>query len=385
MWPRPLRGRAVRRPLVSFSAIARAGGLGRRAGDGRRQPAAGRPARPRRPARRRQRGRRRNLRRGRPVRNRAAVPPGWGATCWRWSASPPARCTGWTRPGPHPRWLLSRSPRTDRAQSTCPERLRAGASCRRASGAAGWSAASGPRAASPSPASPPGSTARGTGELVRAHRRHSVRPAFGERYRLPELAATLEGIAAEGPGFFYRGPVAEAIAAASWLTVDDLAGYQARWVAPLTARISGLRGGRAAAASTRGVVALSCAVDPGRSGRRPARAGGRGRPGPRGWSGHGSGRRRRDHPAGQEYVAARRAEPPGRSPSRPAGRSVCAVDGDGDGRALLQSLYEAFGSGVVAGGTGIVLNDPRCPASPCRGRCWRCSPLPHVDSGRAHP
>ena len=36
---------------------------------------------------------------------------------------------------------------------------------------------------------------------------------------------------------------------------------------------------------------------------------------------------------------------------------VCAVDGDRMAVSLLQSLYEAFGSGVVAGSTGIVLNN----------------------------
>jgi gamma-glutamyltranspeptidase / glutathione hydrolase len=33
------------------------------------------------------------------------------------------------------------------------------------------------------------------------------------------------------------------------------------------------------------------------------------------------------------------------------------VDGDGMAVSLLQSLYEAFGSGVVAGSTGVVLNN----------------------------
>ena len=57
-------------------------------------------------------------------------------------------------------------------------------------------------------------------------------------------------------------------------------------------------------------------------------------------------------------MAARRAELPGRI-AEPAGGTVCvcAVDRDGMAVSLLQSLYDAFGSGVVAGSSGIVLNN----------------------------
>src|SRR5262249_51265751 len=65
-------------------------------------------------------------------------------------------------------------------------------------------------------------------------------PARGDRVRLPELAATLRRIADEGADGFYRGPVAAAICAASGLEEDDLADYEARWVAPLMAGYRGL-------------------------------------------------------------------------------------------------------------------------------------------------
>ncbi len=182
-------------------------------------------------------------------------------------------------------------------------------------------------------------------------------PAFGERYRLPELAATLEGIAAEGPGFFYRGPIAEAIAAASWLTVDDLAGYRARWVAPLTARYRGLEVAELPP-PTQGVVALealSILGDRDAGLREQVVAVGLALE-----DGLATVRDDADvtHLLAEEYVAARRAELPG-PVAEPAGGTVCvcAVDGDGMAVTLLQSLYEAFGSGVVAGGTGIVLNN----------------------------
>ena len=58
-------------------------------------------------------------------------------------------------------------------------------------------------------------------------------PRSGDVVRLPELAATLRRIAADGPSAFYRGPVAEAIAAVTWLQESDLAGFAPRWVEPL--------------------------------------------------------------------------------------------------------------------------------------------------------
>ncbi|MBV8947457.1 MAG: gamma-glutamyltransferase, partial [Solirubrobacterales bacterium] len=66
-------------------------------------------------------------------------------------------------------------------------------------------------------------------------------PAFGGHYRLPELAATLEGVAGRGPQFLYAGPPAEAIAASSWLTLEDLADYRPAWVEPLLGDYRGLQ------------------------------------------------------------------------------------------------------------------------------------------------
>ena len=65
-------------------------------------------------------------------------------------------------------------------------------------------------------------------------------PAIGAVYRLPELAGTLRRIAGEGPGAFYTGPVAEAIAEASWLSEQDLAAHRSEWVEPLRVGYRGL-------------------------------------------------------------------------------------------------------------------------------------------------
>ena len=58
-------------------------------------------------------------------------------------------------------------------------------------------------------------------------------PRRGDAIVLPELAATLRRIADDGPSAFYRGAVAEAIAAVTWLEESDLAGFAPRWVEPL--------------------------------------------------------------------------------------------------------------------------------------------------------
>ncbi len=64
-------------------------------------------------------------------------------------------------------------------------------------------------------------------------------PRFGESFRNPGLARTLERIAEEGARGFYEGPVAEAIARTSeeeggLLSPSDLAGVESSWVEPLT-------------------------------------------------------------------------------------------------------------------------------------------------------
>ena len=60
----------------------------------------------------------------------------------------------------------------------------------------------------------------------------------GELFRQPELAQTLERIADKGADEFYRGQTAHLLAAQmqrdkGLITLEDLAGYQAKWRAPL--------------------------------------------------------------------------------------------------------------------------------------------------------
>jgi len=68
----------------------------------------------------------------------------------------------------------------------------------------------------------------------------------GERLVQPDLATTLDKIASQGPDGFYRGPIAAALASASaahggLMTEGDLAGYEAQMMPPLTCTYRGYR------------------------------------------------------------------------------------------------------------------------------------------------
>ena len=75
--------------------------------------------------------------------------------------------------------------------------------------------------------------------MADAMHRDGRAPAMGEIYRQPDLAATLETIASGGRDAFYRGDVADRIAAGvqatgGCMTADDLASHAADVLAPLS-------------------------------------------------------------------------------------------------------------------------------------------------------
>jgi gamma-glutamyltranspeptidase/glutathione hydrolase len=197
-------------------------------------------------------------------------------------------------------------------------------------------------------------------------------PRPGERVRLPELARTLRLVADRGPAAIYDGEVARAICAACWLEEDDLAAYSPQVVEPLRASYRSVEVAELPP-PTQGVAALEalalldglepalleqvrCArlalADARERVRDGADVGGLLRP---------------------AFLAERRralAE----AVAEPAGGTVylCAVDGEGTAVSFIQSLYGSFGSGVVAPGTGIVLQN--------RGACFALSG--RVEPGR---
>jgi gamma-glutamyltranspeptidase/glutathione hydrolase len=70
-------------------------------------------------------------------------------------------------------------------------------------------------------------------------------PRVGQTVRLPELGGTLERIAEAGADAVYEGEIGEAIAAevqdkGGFLTVDDLAGFEVEWPDPLSTSYGGI-------------------------------------------------------------------------------------------------------------------------------------------------
>ncbi len=185
-------------------------------------------------------------------------------------------------------------------------------------------------------------------------------PAVGDVVYQPELGVTLRRIADEGPSAFYSGEVAEAICSVSWLEESDLAVYEPRWVEPLRLEYKGTEVCELPP-PTQGVCALEALGLLERSSPsiasqiRCAQL-----------ALEDSFARVRDGAdvsvlVSPEYLDARRGRA---AVTEPAGGTVylCAVDGDRMAVSFIQSLFDGFGSGLVAPGTGVVLQN--------RGACF---------------
>ena len=188
-------------------------------------------------------------------------------------------------------------------------------------------------------------------------------PRLGERYALPDLAATLRRIEVSGPEALYEGEVASAIAAACWLSEADLLAHRSEWVEPLRRPYRGIDvcelppNGQGAAALL--ALALYEGLEPGEHSAIEAMK----------LAFVDTHATVHDGPLppdffGDERLAARRAlvssdaaTPGGLHLPRGGTTYLCVVDRDGMGVSLIQSLYGRFGSGVVAPGTGVVLQN----------------------------
>jgi gamma-glutamyltranspeptidase/glutathione hydrolase len=208
-------------------------------------------------------------------------------------------------------------------------------------------------------------------------------PRPGEVVRLPALAQTLARLAEGGAAAFYQGDIAQAIVATSaaeggYLSLADLARHTSDWVTPIDVKYRGVRVWQCPPNGQGLVTLMALAILAGldiggatwgspqhvhpviealRLGFADARA----------WvadPGHQS------LPVAsllsETYGVARRglirsntamAEP---SPGLPAGDDtvyLAVVDGDGNGCSFINSNYMGFGSGLVAGDTGIALQN----------------------------
>jgi gamma-glutamyltranspeptidase / glutathione hydrolase len=187
-------------------------------------------------------------------------------------------------------------------------------------------------------------------------------PDCGARVRLPELAATFAALAEGGAERFYTGAVAEAICSVSWLEPEDLEAMRPRWVEPLQASYHNhqivelppptqgvaVLEGLLLLAGTSGSFAdrITCCRLALEDALREVRDGAE-----------------VDHLLEPAAIVRRLGQRPA-SIAEPAGGTIylCVVDADGMAVSLVQSLYESFGSGVVAPGTGVVLHN--------RGACF---------------
>jgi gamma-glutamyltranspeptidase/glutathione hydrolase len=204
---------------------------------------------------------------------------------------------------------------------------------------------------------------------------------MGERLALPDLARTMTGVAQGGPDAFYRGEIAERIcaylqAAGGLLTPDDFAANQADWVQPIS---TGYRGYTACQLppNTQGFAALEIlgilnGLDIAALGdttaayvhtlAEAARLAFEDRD--RYLTDPDFGQAPLDRLLSDEHFAALRARLDPARKGGPDGKPVdgdtcylCAVDQDGNVVSLIQSVYFDFGSGVVAGDTGVLMQN----------------------------
>lgn len=207
-------------------------------------------------------------------------------------------------------------------------------------------------------------------------------PAAGDVLRQPDLAASLRLVAGRGADVLYRGALSEAIVATlrrsgSPMAEQDLADHRSDWVTPLATSYRGVELVELPP-NTQGVTALEMVNVVEGFGVAAM--------------GHNSARqihhmveakklafRDRDRYVtdpefsdvpvarliSKEYASELRAaidpdSATAEAPDRPGGGDtiyLCVVDRSGLAVSLIQSIFQGFGSGIVADGTGILLHN----------------------------
>jgi gamma-glutamyltranspeptidase/glutathione hydrolase len=194
----------------------------------------------------------------------------------------------------------------------------------------------------------------------------------GMKLRQPELAVTLETIGRNGFGGFYFGELGRTIAAAvgrrgGFLTAADMAGFRAGWVEPLAMRYRDLTIYEMPP-PTQGLVAMAMLA---RLNLAPAAEL---TPGP-GFARRLASLRDIAYGLRSRYLtdpdfATIPTEPfldpaataPAAKEVLPDGDTIylCAADEEGNLVSLIQSVAVEFGSGVIADGTGVLLQNRGC-------------------------
>lgn len=209
----------------------------------------------------------------------------------------------------------------------------------------------------------------GTADFDRVFRPSGQALRTGEDFRQPQLAATLRALCDGGPDAFYRGALAERFveflrSGGSQLTVADFADFVPELCVPLSATFDRLTV-ITSPPNTHGFLLLRALHDLGEDGIDSA-------------LGSGFGRLmesfRRGNTVRTQLLADPRHEPvdvdtlmevdlPGPAHTTGAGLTaggdtvgISAVDSDGYAISLIQSVYDAFGSGLLDPQTGVLFH-----------------------------
>jgi gamma-glutamyltranspeptidase / glutathione hydrolase len=235
---------------------------------------------------------------------------------------------------------------------------------------------------------------RANDAAVRAFLPDGRPPVAGEIFSQVDLAATLSAVAVGGADAFYRGEIAASIArsvqeAGGYLSEEDLAAHESTFVEPISTEYRGVRIYEIPPPG-QGVAALEMlnilegfdlsSLGPTSAERIHLEVEAKklafedlhnevGDPEFRQHTEVPTERLiSKDYAAGlRESISPERAAERGPEPALGGDTTyLCAVDAEGNGCSFINSLYRAFGSGIVAEGTGVCLHN--------RGNSFRLEP-----------